>query len=136
MNDATSSTPLLTPASVIRQYILLRRKCEAIEEAANKEMRPFDDAMKVLGNWLTAYLSEQGTNSLRTDFGTAYTATRMQTKVTDRDKFLDFLMSGNWELANIAADRGQVEAYLAEHNGDLPPGVEINRVKTVQVRAP
>jgi hypothetical protein len=137
MNDVTPEPqPLLTPANVIRQYIALRRKVEAITEAANKEAKPFDEAMKVLGNWLMAYLAEAGLNNCRTDWGTAYTATRTQAKVSDRDKFIDFVMSGNWEMANLTADRGQVETWLEEHNGDLPPGVEVNRIKVVQVRAP
>ena len=137
MNDATKEpTPLLTPASVIKQYLNLRRKVEAITDAANKEAKPFDEAMKVLGNWLMAYLEEAGLRNFRTDFGTAYTATRVAAKVVDRDKFIDFIMSSNWEMANVTADRGQVETYLEEHNGDLPPGVEVNRIKVVQVRSP
>ena len=136
MNDDMSSQPLLTPASVIKKYIELRRKVEAITEAANKEAKPFDDAMKVLGNWLMAYLAESGANNVRTDFGTAYTATRSQAKVIDRDAFIDFIAAGNWEMANVTADRGQVETWLEEHNGALPPGVEVNRIKVVQVRSP
>ena len=135
MNDTTNGKVTLSPAAVIRQYIALRRKVEQLKEEAEKAAKPFEEGQKALGAWLMAYLGEAGLASLKSEFGTAYTATRTSTKVVDRDAFVDFVANGHWEFAVVAADRGQTETYMEEHKGELPPGVEVSRIKTIHVRA-
>jgi hypothetical protein len=54
---------VLTPATLVKQYIALRRKCEEIEKEANERMKPFDEAMKTLEVWLQAYLGADRTRA-------------------------------------------------------------------------
>lgn len=123
-------------ASVIEKYIALRDKCDAIQDACNKEMKPYDDAMKTLGVWLGAEMEREGASSIKTEAGTAYRATVTSTKLTDRDQFISFLELGNWELANISASVPEVKAFIEANHGQLPPGVETSQVLHVRVRRP
>ena len=134
MNDASSTAPNLE--SIIQKYIQLRDKIDAITEECNARCKPYDEGMKTIGAWLMDYLTKTGQTSVKTESGTAYTATHFATKVIDREKFLKFLELGNWELATITASRADVEQYLDQHHGETPPGVETSRRVNIVVRRP
>jgi hypothetical protein len=121
---------------VIERYIKLRDKCDAIMEAANKEMKPYDDAMKTLAAWLGAEMARTGASSIKTAVGTAYTSTVTSTKIVDREKFIAFIELGHWELANLSASVPETKAFMEQNRGALPDGIETSAVIHVRVRRP
>jgi hypothetical protein len=126
----------ITAAAAIEKYIALRDKCEAMMAEANAAMKPYDNAMKTLATWLGAEMARTGANSIKTDRGTAYTATVTSTKIVDREKFIAFIELGHWELANLSASVPETKAFMEQNHGALPDGIETSAVIHVRVRRP
>ena len=81
-----------------------------------------------------AEFNETGQESAKTEHGTAYKATRMSTKVSDRDAFLNFVRENEaWEFLESRANKTAVTAYM-EENEDVPPGVDVSRISTINIR--
>ncbi len=101
---------------------------------ANKSVKPYDDAMKILEGWLQGQLNASGADSIKTPSGTAYRSTITTTKVVNKDMFTDFVGNGHWELAIVGCSKADVKAFMDENQGQPPPGVEVGAIYKINVR--
>jgi hypothetical protein len=66
--------------------------------------------------------------------GTAYKTLRTTASVADWDAVLEFVKEKDlWQLLTQAVSKAAVEEYLAT-NAELPPGVNVRRETTVNIR--
>jgi hypothetical protein len=79
--------------------------------------------------------------SLRTDVGTAIISERSTAKIKpeERTEYLDWCLHewdhGGSDMLQIGAPQADaVRHWMAEHNGQLPPHVEISTMLTFSVR--
>lgn len=135
MNDVPAES-MIEPSKVIKQYIKLRDAAEKIQSNANEQMKPYYEAMRTLETWMGAYLSKNNINSIASEHGTAYRSTVTSTKVTDQTMFMEFVQHGNWELARLTAEKRAVRLYMDEHQGQMPPGVEVTSLINTTFRRP
>jgi hypothetical protein len=100
-----------------------------------KRLAPYHEAMKAIEGAVAAHLDSAEGNSIRTDKGTAYRTTVMQTKVADRETFLDFVFDGRREgfLTN-AVSKEAVREHMDAHAGALPPGIDIAMIHKCNFR--
>jgi hypothetical protein len=125
----------ITIEQVIGQYLSLRDKVEALVEEANQKARPYDEAMKILENWLSVEMLRTGVTSFKADSGTAYKSTIRTTKVVDKEAFLAFIKeTDEWNLAQVGASKKDIDEYIEEHHVRAIPGVETGKISRVNVR--
>jgi hypothetical protein len=78
------------------------------------------------------HFNETGLESARTEAGTAFKSVKISATVADRDSYMPFALE-HPEFLPSSVNKSAVDNYLTEH-GELPPGVNISRVATINVR--
>jgi hypothetical protein len=130
----------LNAADLIQEY---RRTDDWVtKETARftEHLAPTKNRLEEIKGILLGMLNEQKTNSMSTDNGTAYISTIMTPKITDRDKYLDFV-NENWdeignELLQVSApQKSALKTYMEEHQDQPPPGVEVSYFNRVNIKA-
>jgi hypothetical protein len=121
-------------AKRVEIYIRLRDR----RAQRKKEYEEADAADKAAQEKIESQIMEQfnadGTDSLKTEFGTAYRSIKTQASVADWDAALEFIKDKDfWGMLEKRVNKTAVEAYI-EENEVPPPGVNITRVQTINVR--
>jgi hypothetical protein len=117
---------------LVSLYIKLRdrrskRKAEyELDDAKDKGFQEKIEAK------LMAYFNETGVESARTDAGTAFKSVKISATVADRDSYMPWAIE-HPEFLPSSVNKSAVDAYL-ESTGELPPGVNVSRVATINVR--
>ncbi len=120
---------------LVRRYIVVRDAKDQMADRHKKEIAKLADGLKKLESMLLTALNESGAESTRTKNGTAYKKVVTSVRVVDRTAYLEFVAAtGDFDFLESKANKTAVEAYMEAHEGDLPPGVTINRIATVGVR--
>jgi hypothetical protein len=119
---------------LIAKYIKIR-DAKAEQEAAHKEhLKRYTNALNKIEQLLLKEFNETGQESAKTASGTAYRSTRTSAKVADRDTFLAFVRDNDgWDFLESRVNKTAVEAYIEEHD-ELPPGVDVSRAVTINIR--
>jgi len=119
---------------LIQKYLKLREAKQEKEAEHKAELKPITNAMTKIEQMLLSEFSETGQESAKTAFGTAYVSTRTSAKVANRDEFLEFVTrEGAWSFLESRVNKTAVDEYMAEHE-ELPPGVDVTRSMTVNIR--
>lgn len=120
--------------ALIAKYIKLRDGKSELEAAHKQEVQKFTKAMGKIEQMILAEFNETGQESAKTASGTAYRTVRTSAKVADRDTFLTFVKTNEaWNFIENRVNKTAVEEYMVEHE-DLPPGIDISRAATINIR--
>lgn len=118
----------------IAVYIKLRDSKQKLAKEQAEAMRPFNQKLEQVENWLLAVLNKQDAESIRTDHGTCYKSTRTQAKVADWDAALEYIVENEmYQMLERRVSKAAVEEFV-EAQGAPPPGVEITQEVRVNVR--
>lgn len=127
-----------TDAQLIEQYLKLRTLSNEKVAAHKKEIEPIAKAMSIIENVFLTRFTERGSDSSKTDFGTAYTSSGVSLKVVDGLKFLDHCVKtwneGGADRLNIKPYLDPVREFMAAHDGAPPPGLEKQEYTSVNIR--
>ena len=119
---------------LIGKYIKIRDGRDELKQQHAEELKRFTNALTKIEQTILAEFNDTGQESAKTSNGTAYRSTRTSAKVADRDAFFDFVKSNDaFDFLESRANKNAVEAYLDE-NGELPPGIDVTRVITINIR--
>lgn len=126
--------PQVTIGTRIQQYVALRDKIKAEDDAHKAKMKPAREALDTLNSVILGMLNTSGGDSIKTEFGTAYKTTKRSASLEDADKFMEWVIQKEaFELLERKVSVTAAEAY-AEENGVLPPGVKMTSSQVVGVR--
>jgi len=115
-------------------YIKMRDKKAQMKAEFDASVAPLNEKMEKLEAKLLDVFNKTGIDSVKTEFGTAYTTTRVTASVADREIFMTHVKENDdWALLEVRASKTAVEQYR-ETNNDLPPGVSIREERVVNVR--
>lgn len=118
----------------IAQYVQVRDTIKERNDKFASEMQPLIETQNMLTAWLTQKLETVGAESVKTKAGTAYTTTRYSATLADPQVFMDFVKTNDkFELIDRKANATAVRDFV-ETTGSLPPGVNLNAIRTVGVR--
>jgi len=133
------NNPIIDPATVnkrIDQFIMVRDALKKLEDEYDTKKKPLTDLKDRLSGWLQAHMDKTGAKSIRTDSGTCSATVRYTASLADADIFMRFVIdNGLYDLLDRRANPTSVRAYVENHD-KLPPGVNLNAMKTVGVRRP
>lgn len=124
-------------ADMVRKYVELRDRKKQMEEAFKEQVAPLTQAMDTLENALLQRMNESGAESIKTEFGTAYKAKVMSTRVADRETLMGFVREqGAFQLLTAAVSKEAVRDYMETSGGFPPPGVDVSFITSVNFRRP
>jgi len=120
---------------LVEAYIDCRRMIESIEERHKQELAKPRKLKEMLTERLLDMLAATGQEMARTKFGTVSAATRDTASCSDPNIFVDYVREHDaYELMDRRPNSTACRAFLEEH-GELPPGVKLNVLQYVNVRA-
>lgn len=119
---------------LVEKYITIRDTKAQIVADQKVAMDRINNALKRIEERLLDEMNKLGTESMRTTAGTCYRTITTSAKVEDREAFIAFVRDNNaWEFLDSRANKTAVSEFLDEHK-ELPPGVSVARVATVNIR--
>lgn len=126
----------MTVDDVIRGYLKLRDKKEAIMQKAKEEAAAVDEKMNKLEAWLREQADTQGVTSFKTASGTAFVTTTDFANVADWDAIISYVKTNDaYDMLERRVSKSAVRARLTE-TGEIPPGVNYGTKIGVNVRRP
>lgn len=119
---------------MVRIYIELRDRRAVRKAAFENEDAGDKSKQEKIESVLMERFIKSGTNSIGTDFGTAYKASRTSATVADKEVYLSWVREQDaWDFLDIKANKTSIVAFKDEHN-DLPPGINWREESTINVR--
>lgn len=119
----------------VEMYIKMRDKKAQLKAEFDEHIAPLNEKMDKLEAKLLQAFQKLGMDSVKTEFGTAYTTVRTSASVADKDTFMNFVKEqGEWSLLEIRAAKLAVEQFREANDNELPPGVNIREERVVNVR--
>lgn len=129
-----SDPPNVTADKVTQAYVALRDKRAELKRAFEAEDAKLKDQMNTLEIWLLKALDTLGADQLKTQHGTAYISTRDRAGCADWGTFYPWITeTGRVDMLEKRVSTKPITEYL-EENGELPPGINIQRERTIIVR--
>lgn len=120
--------------TLVEKYIQLRDKKSEMKKEFETKIAVVDQAMEKVEGILLNHFEETGSESVKTEKGTAYRSTRTSATVADWDLFLGHVRNHEaWEMLEHRANKKAVEEFKNAHQ-DLPPGLNWREEVTVNIR--
>lgn len=124
----------VTVDTVVKGYIKLRDMKNDLKKEQAEELKPINEKMTMLENWLQRDLMTRGVESQKTKEGTAFLSTTSAATVKDRDAFLTYVRENEmWDLLENRCSKTVVRDHL-EDTGEVVPGVNYTETKVVRIR--
>lgn len=119
----------------VEQFISLRdarRDLKKNYEDADRGLRVLQETLE---GQLSAFMSANKTENLKTAHGTCYTTVRYSASLADADAFMNFVIGNQaYDLLDRRANATAVRDYISEHPGASVPGCNLSALEHVGVR--
>jgi hypothetical protein len=119
---------------LVKTYIQVREKKSQLKAKYDLDKAKYDELQNKIEALLLIKFGEIGVDSVKTDQGTAYTATHTSASIADWDTFFGFVKEHQaYELIERRVSKAAVEQYKSA-NEDLPPGINYSETRVVNFR--
>lgn len=119
---------------VIDKYVKIRDKRRALKEEFENSDAVLKNASDKIEAWLLKKLSDDGLESTKTPFGTAYISKRTHATCNDWTSFWGFISrAGRFDFLEKRPASRAIAEYFEECN-ELPPGLDLHTERVVNVR--
>jgi hypothetical protein len=126
---------MATHEDMISNYIKLRDLKTAIIDKHKAELKPYNDGMGQIADWLRNYLQEQNLQSVASKEYVAFLKRRRSATIGDMALFREYVISSkDFDMADFHARVEAVEDYAKSHDGQLPPGTNFSTAIIVGVQ--
>lgn len=130
-----TETPTPNVDAVVEVFIAVRDKLKAMDDAHEQARKEWVDKKEKLSGWLLNFLETNGLANAKTVHGTVHTTTRSSATLADADAFMQYVIAhSEFDLLDRRANATAVKEFVKEHDGNLPPGVNLTTMKTVGVK--
>lgn len=134
----------MTPAELIAEHNKIGDFIKAESKRFAEFCKPHNERLQAIESELHQMLLDMNGGditkkaSLSTDAGTAYLSTIVSPKVTDKEKYLDWVLE-DWDRRGAmlqigAPQKDAVREYQDDNDGRLPPFVESTSITRVNIR--
>lgn len=122
-------------SEAVKLYIDLRDKKAQMKAEFDASVAEIVSKMDILEAKLLEVFNKTGTDSVKTEFGTAYSTVRTSVSAADRDAFLRFVQeNGEWALLEVRPSKSAVEQFREANDNELPPGISLREERVVNIR--
>jgi hypothetical protein len=121
-------------SDLVAKYVEVRDKKSQFKAETDAKLAKYDVALDKMESALLKVFEATGMESVKTEFGTAYTSSRNTASIADPDTFMTFCKEHDaWHMLQKRVSLSAVEQYKDEHQ-DIPPGLNWRVERTVNVR--
>jgi hypothetical protein len=121
-------------SELVAKYVEVRDKKSKLKADYDADVAKIDKVLDKIEAALLKTFETTGMDSVRTEFGTAYTSTKTTASIADPDAFITFCKQNDaWHMLQKRVAQSAVEQYKDEHEV-LPPGIDWRVEKTVNIR--
>jgi 5'-3' exonuclease len=122
-------------SQAVEIYVQLRDKKAQLKAEYQDAVAPVQEKMDKLEKKFLEMMNTTGVDSIKTISGTAYTSVKTTASVADKDTFFNYVKDNNeWALMEVRASSTAVKEFVEANEGEIPPGVNLNTERTVNVR--
>ena len=121
-------------SELVAKYVEVRDKKAQFKAESEAKLAKYDEALDKMEAALLKVFDSTGMESVKTEFGTAYTSTRTAASIADPDAFMTYCKENDaWHMLEKRVSKAAVEQYKDEHQ-DVPPGINWRAERTVNIR--
>ncbi len=121
-------------SELVQKYVEVRDKKAQMDAEHKAKIAKVEEVLDKIEAALLKTFETTGMDSVRTEFGTAYTSSRSMASIADPDAFMTFCKENNaWHMLQKRVAQSAVEQYKDEHEV-LPPGIDWRVEKTINIR--
>lgn len=125
-------------AALVAQYQQIKLHLEQQSATWNAYCKPYNEQLEQIAWTIQAAMTEQGVKSVKTDTGTAILSTITTPKITDKEKFLDFVLE-DWDnrgamLQISTPQKDALQEYMDANENRLPPAVDVSTFIRFSIR--
>lgn len=125
----------ITVDKVIQKRIQLSDKMSELTKAYETEHAKLSKARDTLDLWLLQKAKNDGVQSFKACTGTAFVSSRLRPSCSDWEGLWNWMAdTNNFSLHEKRLSVNAIKEYMEEHDGELPPGVNVFMQETVNVR--
>lgn len=126
----------LTVDTVVSKYIALRDKRSELKKAYEAEDAKYKEAMEKCEAWLLLQCNTLGVDNLAVKgVGTAIKGKDMKVSCKDWPAFHAWVMANHQlDMFERRISRATVKAFMEDHEGAIPPGLDVIFEQVVTVR--
>lgn len=124
-----------TDQQVVDKMLEIREKISALTKEYEAEKAKLKQAYERGENWLLARMQETGHKSFKVDGATVFTKTNKRYSFGDWNGFAAWVQkTGNVELLQHRVSSTNMDTFVKESEGELPPGIKVDPVVSVNIR--
>lgn len=122
--------------TLVANYVKVRAKKKALAQKHDEQMKPYDHAMEQLSSAMLQKLTEDKSLSQKTANGTVYISRKKAANLIDFDTFWTWVREKNLpDLLHRRVSSTVAADYNRDHPDEPVPGVQIETIQTINVRA-
>jgi len=123
-------------SELVEKYIQLRDRKGEMKKEYEEKVSKLTLALDRIETVLLGTLNTAGIDSIKTEYGTAYTSTRSSATVADRDEYFGWVQEDPEErliFLEARANKVAIQQYKEVH-GELPPGLNWREERVLNIR--
>lgn len=130
--------PAVSMDQLTRAYSAIRDARASRKRLWEEKDKELEDDMRTLRTHMLAFLNKTGAKSIATDAGTVYRSEKVKAAAADWSAVYAWIMDDpdRFEMLEKRLKPTFVSQYMEEHDGAVPPGVNVHREYEVSVRRP
>lgn len=122
--------------TAVKLYRALQAKIDDIEAAAQAQTAELKNKQHAIEMWISQKSLEDGVDSFKTEFGTAFFQTSDYCSVADWDSTFNWIKaSDKWDVLTKGVNKTAVREIIKE-TGAVPPGLNYGTKRVLHVRKP
>ena len=136
MNEQVQAQPI-TDDRLVRVFRKIRSAISEETKRYEASVTKLKEQQKQIEVELLRRLQERGATQTKTEEGTAFVSEQMTANISEDAVFHKFVLdSGDLEFFQRRISITHLKDFMKEHEGQIPPGLNLFKELTINVRAP
>lgn len=133
---APTLVPTINVDQLVAAYTAIRNARNAAKAAFDKQDAALEEDMIKLRAVILEQMNATGAKSIATEHGTAYRVLKTKPSAADWSAIYGWIMENpeRFELLEKRLKPTFIDHYAEEHDGAIPPGINVHRQYEVSVR--
>lgn len=120
---------------LVKLFVKTRDAKSAAKKNFDAQESQFNQIMERCENLMLAKADESGVTGFNTPFGTTYIAETKKISIADDSAFYAFVTKEqDLDFFERRVSVAHVDAYMKEHEGVLPPGLNLFKERVMRIR--
>lgn len=119
----------------VKTYVRIRDEKDRLTREYNEKEAGLKTQLEQLESYFAVQAKAAGVDGFKTQFGTVFKEEKLTASCADWEVFGNWIVEHNEiEMLERRVKHATVKQYMADHDGALPPGVNVFREEKMRVR--